>query len=193
VEQENRAILKTRQKLNDWHQDRDQLSADDAREISEIASRYGIDDFDIDSDVSWARLLNRVDVVPPSLAMAQSANESAWGTSRFARKGNNFFGQWCFRKGCGLVPKKRDENKTHEVAAFASPHESVKMYIRNLNSNAAYKSLRDLRAKLRRANKPVTGHALAAGLKHYSERGLEYVKELREMISFNKLARYDTF
>jgi Bax protein len=125
--------------------------------------------------------------------MAQSANESAWGTSRFARKGNNFFGQWCFRKGCGLVPKQRDANKTHEVAAFDSPEESVKMYIRNLNSNSAYKSLRDLRAKLRRANKPVTGHALAAGLKHYSERGLEYVKELREMISFNKLARYDTF
>jgi Bax protein len=137
--------------------------------------------------------MNRVDVVPPSLAIAQSANESAWGTSRFARKGYNFFGQWCYRKGCGLVPKKRDANKTHEVAAFDSPQESVKMYIRNLNSNRAYKSLRDLRAKLRRSNKPVTGHELAAGLKRYSERGLEYVRELREMISYNKLAVYDTF
>jgi len=193
VEKENRAILKTRQRLDDWYQDRDQLSADEVSEISEIATRYRIEDFDIDSDVSWAKLMNRVDVVPPSLAIAQSANESAWGTSRFARKGYNFFGQWCYRKGCGLVPKKRDANKTHEVAAFDSPQESVKMYIRNLNSNRAYKSLRDLRAKLRRSNKPVTGHELAAGLKRYSERGLEYVRELREMISYNKLAVYDTF
>jgi Bax protein len=193
VEKENETILKIRQRLHDWHQNRDQVSSLEASEISKIATRYRIDDFDIESDNSWEKLLNRVDVVPPSLAMAQSANESAWGTSRFARKGYNFFGQWCFKKGCGLVPKKRDANKTHEVAAFDSPHESVKMYIRNLNSNSAYKPLRDLRAELRRSNKPVTGHELAAGLNRYSERGPEYVRELREMISFNKLARYDTF
>ena len=67
------------------------------------------------------------------------------------------------------------------------------MYIRNLNSNSAYKSLRDVRAQLRQLNQPVTGHALAAGLKRYSERGMDYVSELREMIEYNKLARYDTF
>jgi Bax protein len=193
VEKENETILKTRQRLHDWHQNRDQVSSQEASEISKISTRYRIDDFDTESDNSWEKLLNRVDVVPPSLAMAQSANESAWGTSRFARKGYNFFGQWCFKKGCGLVPKKRDANKTHEVAAFDSPQESVKMYIRNLNSNSAYKPLRDLRAELRRSNKPVTGYELAAGLNRYSERGQEYVRELREMISFNKLAEYDTF
>ena len=67
------------------------------------------------------------------------------------------------------------------------------MYIRNLNSNSAYKPLRDVRAQLRQLNKPVTGHALAAGLNRYSERGLEYVSELRAMIEYNKLARYDVF
>jgi Bax protein len=193
IENQNRAILATREKLDDWYQNLDQISASDATEISGIAARYRIKDFDIESDASWNKLFNRVDVVPPSLALAQSANESAWGTSRFAREGLNFFGQWCFQKGCGLVPKKRDANKTHEVAAFDSPQESVRMYIRNLNSNSAYKGLRDIRADLRRSNQSVTGHALAAGLKRYSERGMEYVSELRQMIAGNKLAVYDTF
>ena len=193
VENQNRAILATREKLDGWYQNTDALSARDAAEISKIAARYRVDDFDIKSDASWNKLFNRVDVVPPSLALAQSANESAWGTSRFAREGRNFFGQWCFKKGCGLVPKKRAAGKTHEVAAFDSPQESVRMYIRNLNSNGAYKGLRDIRADLRRANKSLTGHALAAGLKRYSERGMEYVKELRQMIAGNKLAVYDTF
>ena len=193
IEHQNREILATREKLDGWYQNPDKISSRDAAEIDKIAARYRIDDFDIESDKSWNQLFNRVDVVPPSLALAQSANESAWGTSRFAREGQNFFGQWCFRKGCGLVPKKRDANKTHEVAAFDSPQESVKMYIRNLNSNSAYKGLRDIRAELRRANKAVTGHALAAGLKRYSERGMAYVSELRHMIATNKLAIYDTF
>ena len=193
VESQNRLILATRENLENWYANQDDISPGDAAKIDEIAVRYRIEDFDIESDESWNKLFHRVDAVPPSLALAQSANESAWGTSRFAREGNNFYGQWCFRKGCGLVPKKRDANKTHEVAAFDSPQESVRVYIRNLNSNSAYKGLRDIRADLRKANKSVTGQALAAGLKRYSERGMEYVKELREMIAGNKLAVYDTF
>ena len=193
VETQNRSILETRQKLADWYLNRDEISSEDASEINTIAIRYRIHNFDVDNDTSWQKLLRRVDVVPPSLALAQAANESAWGTSRFARQAYNFYGQWCFEPGCGLVPKKRQAGKTHEVAAFDSPQESVKMYVRNLNSNGAYKTLRDVRAQLRQLNKPVTGHALAAGLNRYSERGLEYVSELRSMIEYNKLARYDTF
>ena len=193
VETQNRSILTTRQKLADWYLSRDEISSEDASEINTIAIRYRVHDFDVGSNENWQQLLNRVDVVPPSLALAQAANESAWGTSRFAREALNFFGQWCFKQGCGLVPKKREPGKTHEVAAFDSPQESVKMYIRNLNSNSAYKPLRDVRAQLRQLNKPVTGHALAAGLNRYSERGQEYVSELRSMIEYNKLARYDVF
>ena len=193
VETQNRSILTTRQKLADWYLKRDEISSEDASEVNTVAIRYRIHNFDVENDKSWQELLNRVDVVPPSLALAQAANESAWGTSRFARQAYNFYGQWCFEQGCGLVPKKREAGKTHEVAAFDSPQESVKMYIRNLNSNSAYKPLRDVRAQLRQLNKPVTGHALAAGLNRYSERGLEYVSELRAMIEYNKLARYDTF
>jgi len=105
-----------------------------------------------------------VDTIPPSLALAQAANESAWGTSRFARQAHNYYGQWCFEKGCGIVPDRRDANKSHEVAAFDSPRESVARYLHNLNSNSAYKSLRDIRSRLKAANKPVTG--IAPGNRH---------------------------
>jgi Bax protein len=147
--------------------------------------------FTIDDDASWHQLLVNVDVLPPSLVLSQAANESAWGTSRFAKLGNNYFGQWCFEHGCGLVPKKRDSDKAHEVAAFNSPKESLESYMQNLNSHPAYQPLRNIRAQLRREKQAVTGMALAAGLTSYSERGQEYIAELRAMIKFNKLSKYD--
>ena len=85
------------------------------------------------SDEQFALLRKRLDVIPPSLILAQAANESAWGTSRFATEGNNLFGQWCFSKGCGLVPLGRAEGASHEVAKFSSPYRSVRAYIQNLN------------------------------------------------------------
>ena len=139
----------------------------------------------------WETLLRRVDVVPPSLALAQAANESAWGTSRFARDGNNYFGQWCFEQGCGLVPKRRDEGRAHEVATFSSPVESVERYMANLNTHDAYRPLRERREQLRESEAPITGIQLAAGLEKYSERGEEYIAELRSMIRFNNLGAYD--
>ncbi|MBS3805547.1 MAG: glucosaminidase domain-containing protein [Oleiphilaceae bacterium] len=139
----------------------------------------------------FKRLDRKMDIIAPSLILAQAANESAWGTSRFARKGNNLFGQWCFSEGCGLVPKGRNEGASHEVAAFSSPYQSIRGYIQNLNSHPAYKPLRDTRATLRAQGKPLSGNALAAGLLSYSERGEEYVKEIRSMIDFNNLGYYD--
>jgi Bax protein len=156
-----------------------------------MAAYYRINNFDIENDDDWQELLARVNAIPVSLALAQAANESAWGTSRFAREANNFYGQWCFQKGCGLVPARRDKNKTHEVAAFKSPKESVERYIHNLNSHNAYKTLRKIRNRLRTENKLITGIELAEGLLHYSERGKEYIKELQSMIKFNKLTRFD--
>lgn len=137
------------------------------------------------------KLLNRVDSVPPSLVMAQAANESAWGTSRFAKKAYNLFGQWCFKQGCGLVPARRNAGTNHEVRKFKSPQASVTSYIHNINTSRAYAGLRKLRAQKRAANAPITGYDLAGGLTKYSERGQEYVKEIRSMIRYNKLAQYD--
>jgi len=126
-----------------------------------------------------------------SLALAQAANESAWGTSRFAREGNNYFGQWCFEPGCGLVPENRASGKTHEVARFSSPAESVKAYIENLNSNSAYEALRSQRAKQGESSSPIGGMALSNGLLNYSERGQDYVHDIQGLIQNNQLEKYD--
>jgi Bax protein len=129
--------------------------------------------------------MKRVDTVPLELVLSQAANESAWGTSRFARKANNLFGQWCFSKGCGLVPARRNAGSTHEVAAFKSPQLSVRSYLRNLNTGRVYKDLRNIRAAKRAEGKQATAYEIAAGLSKYSERGQAYVKEIRAMIKYN--------
>lgn len=138
-----------------------------------------------------AKLKRRLDVIPPSLIMAQAANESAWGTSRFAVDGNNLFGQWCFTAGCGLVPLSRVSGASHEVAKFSSPYRSVRAYIQNLNRHPAYQPLRDIRLTDRKQQEPLSGRELAAGLELYSERGEEYVGEITAMIRHNNLAVYD--
>ncbi|UDL03867.1 glucosaminidase domain-containing protein [Marinobacter sp. CA1] len=137
------------------------------------------------------KLATKLDVVPPSLVMAQAANESAWGTSRFATQGNNLFGQWCFRPGCGLVPRNRGEGRSHEVARFASPYQSVSAYIDNLNRHPSYRQLRAIRAQARESGRMADGILLATGLESYSERGTHYVEEIQAMIHFNNLAFYD--
>jgi len=137
-------------------------------------------------------LRKRLDIIPPSLILAQAANESAWGTSRFALLGNNLFGQWCFSKGCGLVPLSRTDGASHEVATFASPYHSVRAYIQNLNRHASYQGLRNTRLDDRETGDPLSGLALARGLVSYSERGEEYVNEIRSMIRYNNLEFYDT-
>ena len=135
---------------------------------------------------SWDRLLERVDAVALEVALAQSANESAWGQSRFAQQGNNFFGQWCYKKGCGMVPDNRDHDTYHEVARFKNVNSSVRSYIKNLNTGPAYETLRDVRKKNRAAGKKPDAEAQAGGLVKYSQRGERYVKEIRSMIRKNR-------
>ncbi|MGC8121122.1 glucosaminidase domain-containing protein [Marinobacter sp. VGCF2001] len=143
------------------------------------------------TDSQFALLRKRLDVIPPSLILAQAANESAWGTSRFATKGNNLFGQWCFSRGCGLVPLSRIKGANHEVATFESPYYSVRSYIQNLNRHPTYQTVRDIRLADRKAEKALSGWDLAEGLLGYSERGEEYIEEIRAMIRYNNLDFYD--
>ncbi|MEH6712948.1 MAG: glucosaminidase domain-containing protein [Paraglaciecola polaris] len=131
-------------------------------------------------------LLKRIDMIPAELVLIQAANESGWGTSRFARQGYNFFGLWCFKQGCGFVPKRRNEGTVHEVAKFKDLSHAVKTYIRNLNRHYAYQELRDIRANLRAQDKPITAKALVHGLQSYSERGQDYIDELLSMMRVNK-------
>jgi Bax protein len=132
----------------------------------------------------------RVNIIPPAMALAQAAKESGWGTSRFASDGNNYFGQWCYKPGCGLIPKARKTGKSHEVAVFNSAKESVQAYMHNINTHQAYDELRAIRAKLQKTGKPLSGLDLLQGLHAYSERGQIYVKELESMIQFNQLEKF---
>lgn len=133
-------------------------------------------------------LLRRVDVVPTSLALAQAAKESGWGTSRFARDGNNLFGEWCFEAGCGIVPKSRADGRRHEVEVFDSPRASVASYLRNLNTHERYRSFRVARERLRATGAGLSGVMLANELAHYSERRDDYIEDIKSLIRTNKLA-----
>ncbi|AWB67939.1 glucosaminidase [Saccharobesus litoralis] len=137
------------------------------------------------------QLLRRVDIVPPSLALAQAAEESGWATSRFTLEGNALFGQWDF-SGKGMIPKEqRTELGNYGLARFKSPLDSVKGYMLNLNRNRAYAKLRQLRHQNRMLRKPSTGLALATTLDKYSERGQHYVDGVQSLIRYNKLQKYD--
>jgi len=188
VAAENQKLMTTRTWLTNLKTA--SMSQDDAKKMMALADKYNIKKINDNAKVKKL-LLNRVDEVPASLVLVQSANESSWGTSHFAKQGFNFFGQWCFTKGCGIVPKRRGKGMTHEVRKFSSVNESVQAYLFNLNTNNAFKELRKIRAETRAKHKNPTGYALAAGLIHYSERKHAYIKEIRAMIRQNKLGQYD--
>jgi len=138
------------------------------------------------------QLLQRMDVVPPSLALAQAAEESGWGTSRFVREGNALFGQWTFNpKDKGIVPAGRAEGKTHRIKAFDNLKGSLDAYVKNLNTHKAYLSLRQKRAKMRENRQDLNGFVLATALSKYSERGEKYVTSLQAIMDKNNLQRFD--
>lgn len=153
--------------------------------LTNLRKNYRVDK-ELDDQQALTVLLQRVDVIPAELVLIQAANESGWGTSRFARQGYNFFGLWCFKKGCGFVPRQRDEGTEHEVAKFVNLSHAVKTYIRNLNRHYAYKEMREIRAQLRQQEQPITAKELVHGLNSYSERGQDYIDELEGMIRVNK-------
>ncbi|MBA6390590.1 glucosaminidase domain-containing protein [Colwellia sp. BRX10-3] len=128
----------------------------------------------------------KVDVIPQALVLVQAANESAWGTSRFARIGLNFFGVWCYSEGCGMVPNSRNSGAAHEVAAYSSVKQGVERYLHNINTHRAYNVFRLIRGQLREQNQHLAPEILATGLTAYSERGADYVLELTEMIRHNR-------
>ena len=189
VLQVNEQILKDRArlwKLRVQQQTGAKISAVDRLWLAVMADRYNVSRTDI------AAMLKHHDVVPPSLALAQAATESAWGTSRFVRQGNAMFGQWTYSDDAkGIVPSQRGAGKPHRIKAFDSVYDSVQAYVENLNSHRAYKNFRTLRARMRAEGQTIDGAALAGTLLHYSERGSAYVSELRTIISANDLELLD--
>ena len=131
-----------------------------------------------------------MDEIPVSLALAQAAKETGWGTSRFAQEGNALFGQWTW-SGEGLKPQKADANKGHKVMKFNVLQASVRAYQRNLNTHKTYKEFRLARAQLRDAGEPLDSIILSQYLDEYAETGQQYVKILQKIIEQNKLKDFD--
>ncbi|WP_111976596.1 glucosaminidase domain-containing protein [Algibacillus agarilyticus] len=165
------------------------LSSSDEQFLQKTAAKYKIAETDINATL-MTRLLRRVDFIPPALALTQAALESGWGSSRFSRQGNNLFGQWCFTKGCGMVPSSRDSDKSHEVAKFNTVNDAIRAYLHNLNTNTAYVDLRKIRETQRNAKKIPKGADLAQGLLRYSEEKHEYVVKITKFMRQNKLHNY---
>lgn len=131
-------------------------------------------------------LLNRMNIIPPELALAQAVQESGWGTSRFAQQGNALYGQWTWDGGCGMVPKQRDKSKTHRMKCFKSIIEAVDSYMLNLNTHRAYTALRQERRAFR-DDQVIDVIALVETLTSYSEEGERYVEKIKNIIRTNKL------
>ena len=152
--------------------------------LKEKFRQYGLRDGDFYS------LKIRMDEIPVSLALAQAAKETGWGTSRFAQEGNALFGQWTW-SGEGLKPKDADKNEGHKVMRFNVLQASVRAYQRNLNTHSTYKGFREERAKLRDEGKPLDSMRLSRFLNKYAETGNQYVEVLQKIIKQNNLQDFD--
>lgn len=189
IKHANDNILKERRTVFELRASLPSLSKSEVATLTQLKTKYEVTLTNHQKAIN--ELLKRVDIIPASLALAQAANESAWGTSRFAKLGNNLFGQWCYVEGCGIVPKLRTGEQRHEVAKFDSILDSVESYMRNLNSQNAYEKLRTLRAEAREDEDIITGINLAKGLWGYSTRREAYVHEIQSMIKQNELQQYN--
>lgn len=190
VSQANADILEERAatlKLQSYFERNGKLTSGRLEDLNELREAYKLAPVTQASDRIFKELLDRVDTIPASLALAQAAIESGWGTSRFARQGNNLFGMWCYEPGCGIVPKRRPAGKSYEVTAYDSPRDSFLAYLRNLNTNSSYAALREIRSAHRENGVEPTGHDLAGGLSRYSQERWTYVTKVRRMISSNDL------
>lgn len=169
----------------------DAVSPEDQTYLRETAATYKLGEVDLADHAIQDQLLRRVDTLPPSLVLAQTAEESGWGTSRFAVTGNALFGMWTW-SGEGVTPlQQRAELGNYKIAAYETPLHSVIDYMHNLNTHQAYRELRARRARLRKAGTRVTGWELADTLTKYSERGQAYVDSLHALMKVNRLKQVD--
>ena len=146
--------------------------------------QYGV----LNKDIPTLKV--RMDIIPVSLAIAQAAKETGWGTSRFALEGNALFGQWTW-SGDGIKPAGAESDTKHKVMKFKVLKASVRAYQRNLNTHSSYKNFRQLRAQLRDESEKLDSLLLADQLDNYAETGKEYTKILKQIINQNSLKDFD--
>ncbi|WP_290649492.1 glucosaminidase domain-containing protein [Aquisalimonas sp.] len=188
---ENQIMLKTRERLGEIFAGGEiEPNSREDRLLQTVAARFRVAG-DSNSTAFREELLRRVDAVPADMALAQAANESGWGQSRFTREANNLFGVWTWHEDRGLVPERRVAGATHFVRVFPDLRASVRNYLYTINVGDAYAGLRESREQGRAEGVGLSGARLAAGLHRYSERGEAYVEEIRSMIRVNDLEGLD--
>jgi Bax protein len=180
---ENNKILENRKKLFKIL-NKSTNSTGEKRWLKRRFKEYGIKKGDI------TELKVRMDIIPASIAIAQAAIESGWGTSRFALEGNAMFGQWTWSKN-GIEPTEKSKNKSHKILKFSMLRSSVKAYKNNLNTHNGYKEFREKRAELRKNNKKISGLKLVNYLYNYAATGKEYTESLKKTIDQNGLTDFD--
>ncbi|MEA3222639.1 MAG: glucosaminidase domain-containing protein, partial [Thermodesulfobacteriota bacterium] len=186
----NKDIEKDRDRIERMMRKKSRLSRRDRMALEGLAAQYLIDNITAKDDIELIHeLLLRVDILPASLVLAQAAKESGWGTSRFARQANNVFGLRTL-SGDGIVPFYRDGDDVFRVSVFRDLQSCVRFYMRTINTHLAYEELRYIRDVMAT---PYDSIVLAKGLSKYSERGEVYVKEIQDLITHNKLERYDRY
>jgi Bax protein len=192
VERENDRLRGLRSDVKRLLTDLESGRATDAQRqhLLALARRYRVNGKILEEAEARRDLLTRIDTIPSALALAlaQAANESAWGSSRFAREGNNLFGIWTYDESKGMVPKGRPQGAKYLVRKFENYDASVRYYLHTLNSHPAYQPLRDARAQARSQGKQPEATKLAAGLVRYSAKGELYVKLIRQLIARYQLA-----
>ena len=180
---ENNKILENRKKLFKIL-GKSTNSMGEKRWLKRRFKEYGIKKEDI------TELKVRMDIIPASIAIAQAAKESGWGTSRFALEGNAMFGQWTWSKN-GIEPTDKSKNQDHKILRFSMLRSSVKAYKNNLNTHRGYREFREKRAELRKNNKKISGLKLVNYLHNYAATGKNYTKILQKIIEQNRLTDFD--
>lgn len=195
IDQENRRLIALRKSVSGMLRKIEtgaDPSTSEQQQISKLATRYRVKGDPLVDITAREEMLRKIDIIPSSLALAQAANESAWGESRFAQEANNLFGIWTYDQDKGLKPKRREEGKKHLVRIFDDFSESVRYYMYTLNSHPAYKELRVIRQQLRTTNQVIEGRKLAAGLEKYSAKGQAYIGLIQSLIRQNEWVLLDT-
>lgn len=189
IQEENSKILQEREFViktlnNDFFEL--QKESELLRKLVSIKVKYKIENL-----YTLEEYLKKIDVVPPSLALAQAAVESAWGKSRFIKEANNIFGHWTYNKDSGIVPKKRELGKSHFIRVFGSLEESIKAYMLNLNRNKAYESFQEERYQAKLKEDKISGLRLSQTMLNYSGIANKYLDILSKIILSNNLESFD--
>ena len=187
IELENRKILEERAFIESLNKNKNlDISSDEYKRLKKLQVKYKVQTI-----YDYSRFLERVDILPPSLALAQAATESGWGKSRFFKKANNIFGHWTYNPKIGMKPLRRLSGKKHFIRIFPSLQDSIAAYMLNLNRTGAYYEFRLKRKQQRTTNNFINGMKLSATMSKYSGIGHNYIKILKSIIRKNKLVTFD--